>query len=320
MVRRDLLMGTCALGAGLATGARAEGDGPLRLTLGTATPGGGFPVYGEALVASVREADPALTIEARNTRGSNENVPLLERGEIDLGLVQGEVAYAFLSRRAGEPSTPKVVSAMYATAGLFVVRADGTLRSIADLRGKRVALGAAGSGLTVMGRAFLVGEGLDPERDLEAVTLDRAGDGPAMVADGRAAALFGGGVGWPGFRAVAEGPGGARFLAPSEAAIGRILAANPGMRRLDVPAGTYPGQGEALASAGSWSLVLCRPGLSDWAGHRLARALDAAREGLAKRLPQARETQAANTVAAVPAAWLQAGVARYLREAGHLGS
>lgn len=315
MVRRDVLIGTCAV---LAGDALAEGDGPLRLTLATATPGGGFPVYGEAFAASVQEADPAITVELRNTRGSNENVPLLERGEVDLGLVQGEVAYEFLQRRGDDPRAPKVVSAMYATAGLFVVRADGPSRTIADLRGRRVALGAAGSGLTVMGRAFLRGEGLDPERDLEAITLERAGDGPAMVADGRAAALFGGGVGWPGFRAVAEGPGGARFLAPSDEAIGRILAANPGMRRLAVPAGTYPGQDAALASAGSWSLVLCRGDLSEWAGFRLARALDAAGEGLAKRLPQGRETRPENTVAAVPAGWLQAGVARHLRTAGYL--
>jgi len=35
-----------------------------------------------------------------------------------------------------------------------------------------------------------------------------------MVQDGRAAALWGAGIGWPGFSAMAESPGGARFIAP----------------------------------------------------------------------------------------------------------
>jgi hypothetical protein len=49
------------------------------LTLGTATPGGGFPVYGEAFAKIVNGAGTSLTIEPRNTKGSTENIPLLER-------------------------------------------------------------------------------------------------------------------------------------------------------------------------------------------------------------------------------------------------
>src|SRR5215207_10475203 len=64
-----------------------------RLTLGTATPGGGFPVYGAAFVETVKEADPSLVVEAKNTMGSAENIPLLEEGRLDLALVQGEAAH-----------------------------------------------------------------------------------------------------------------------------------------------------------------------------------------------------------------------------------
>ena len=63
-----------------------------RVTLGTATPGGGFPVYGQAVTETIHEIDPTLEIEPRNTKGSTENVPLLEKGEVDIALVQGEVA------------------------------------------------------------------------------------------------------------------------------------------------------------------------------------------------------------------------------------
>ena len=59
---------------------------------------------------------------------------------------------------------------------------------------------------------------------LDALGLDRAGDGPAMLKDGRVAALWGGGVGWPGFVEAARAAGGARFIAPSDSEIDRILA------------------------------------------------------------------------------------------------
>jgi TRAP-type uncharacterized transport system substrate-binding protein len=59
------------------------------VTLGTATPGGGFPVYGEAVAATINEMDPTLDVRPRNTKGSTENVPLLESGALDLALVQG---------------------------------------------------------------------------------------------------------------------------------------------------------------------------------------------------------------------------------------
>lgn len=291
---------------------------PLALVLGTATPGGGFPVYGEAFVAAVREADPALVIEPRNTKGSTENIPLLEAGKLDIALVQGEPAYEALAGQGRAPSGLKVITAMYSTPGMFVMRADSPVRTIEDLRGNRVALGAKGSGLTILGRLVLQGLGLDPDRDIEPVYLDRAGDGLAMVLDGRVAALWGGGIGWPGFTALAEAPGGARFVAPSEDGIARILARNPSMRRLTVPAGTFKGQDAPIASVGSWSLVLARPDLDEASGYRLARALDRGKAALGRRLPAARETDPANTVAAVPPGWLHPGVRRYLGEAGHL--
>jgi len=48
------------------------------VSLGTATPGGGFPVYGEAVATVINETDPSLDVRPRNTKGSTENVPLLE--------------------------------------------------------------------------------------------------------------------------------------------------------------------------------------------------------------------------------------------------
>jgi TRAP transporter TAXI family solute receptor len=287
------------------------------VVLGTATPGGGFPVYGAAVADTIAETEPTLAIEQRNTKGSTENVPLLEAGQLDIALVQGEVAHEAFSGIGRAPANLKIVAAMYSTPGMFVVRADSACRSIHDLRAKPVVFGARGSGLVILARYVLDGLGLDQERDFQAIYLDRAGDGPAMVIDGRAAALWGGGQGWPGFGAVAKGPAGARFIAPDASGLARILAKHAFLKPMMVPAGAYPGLAAPLPSVGSWSFILARPDLADEVTYRLARALHRGEAALARRLPQAQETTAANTLAAAPSPELiHPGVLRYLREIG----
>src|SRR5260370_38627145 len=95
-----------ALMGGLAMAVDAAADyRVIDVVLGTATPGGGFPLYGDALVATVREVDPLLWVTPRNTKGSTENVPLLEDGTRDIALVQGAAAHEAPSG-AGRPPAP----------------------------------------------------------------------------------------------------------------------------------------------------------------------------------------------------------------------
>lgn len=306
----------------LFSGAAAAQDGgkaipePI-ISLGTATPGGGFPVYGDAFVAAMQAADPAIKIEPRNTKGSYENIPLLEAGSLDLGLVAGEPAYEAFMGIGRKPTPLKILSAISSNPGMFVVRADSPYRSIRDLVGKPVAFGAKGSGLPILARYVLDGIGLDQEKDFTAVYLDRAGDGPAMVLDGRVAALWGAGIGWPGFKAMSESEGGARFIAPDEGEIARIQAKHTFLKPMLVPAGSYPHQDAPIASLGSWSFVLARADLPDDVAYRLAKTLHGAEADLGARLPQAKETTAANTLAAAPSvALIHPGVLKYFREIG----
>jgi TRAP transporter TAXI family solute receptor len=280
------------------------------LILGTATPGGGFPVFGAAYSEALNAQEPRLRIETRNTKGSTENVPLLEAGKLDLGLVAGELASAALAK----PGTGlRIVAAMYSSPGMFIVRADSPVRRIADLKDKPVVLGTQGSGITVLGRLVLS----SLEIKINELTLEKAADGPPMLADGRAAALWGAGVGWPAFTALAKAGG--RFVGPDAEEVKRILAKNPSLQAVTLPAKSYPGQDAAIPSVGSWSYVFARPGLPEEQGYLLARALHRAEGPLAARLDQARETTAANTAAAAPRPELiHPGAQKYLREAGLL--
>jgi TRAP transporter TAXI family solute receptor len=278
------------------------------LVLATATPGGGFPVYGEAFAEVVNAQEPRLRIQPRNTRGSTENVPLLKENKVDIALVAGEIASSALA----EPGTPlRIIAAMYSSPGLVMVRADSPYRSISDLRGKPVVLGTQASGITALGRTVF--NSLDVQ--IQPIVLEKAADGPPMLTDRRAEALWGAGVGWPAFAALARS--GNRFIGPSADEIKTILAKNPALQAVTLPAKSYPGQDGPIPSVGSWSYVLAKPALPDEVAYLLARALHRAQAPFAARLEQARETTAANTVAAPPRRELiHPGVRRYLAEAG----
>lgn len=291
-----------------------------KIVLGTATPGGGFPAYGWPYAEVLNETDPTLAIEPINTKGSNENVVSLDQDKIDLGLVTGEVTYEAING-LGRPqaSNIRIINATYSQAGMFMVRADSPYRSISDLKGKSIAWGAASSGFIVLGRYVMDGLGLDMKNDFDAHLLEKAGDGPPMVLDGRAAAMWGGGVGWPPFMAIAKGPAGGRFVAPSADEIKRIQAKHSFLKQTTMPAGSYPGQQGPVNSVGSWPFVLCRASLPDDVAYRVARALHKGHAALAKKLDQAKESTLENTLAAAPTRDLiHPGVLKYMREVGLL--
>ncbi len=127
--------------------------------------------------------------------------------------------------------------------------------------------------------------------------------------------MWGGGVGWPGFAALADN--GCRFIAPTAEEAARIRAKHSFLKATVLPAGSYAGQNEDVRSVGSWSFVLARPSLPDVTAYALARALDKGHAAFVQRLAQARETTPANTAAAAPRpALIHLGVQRYLREIG----
>src|SRR6266567_9137113 len=111
----------------LLAGAAAAQDGGKTITkttisMGTATPGGGFPLYGNAFAEAIDAADPTLSVEPRNTKGSNENIPLLEADQLDIATVAGEPSYEAFMGIGRPPATRlKILTAMYSSPGMFVV-------------------------------------------------------------------------------------------------------------------------------------------------------------------------------------------------------
>ena len=280
---------------------RCRGAAKTVVVLGTATQGGGFQIYGAAYAAALNEADATLTVEQRSTKGSTENAPLLAEGKIDIGLVTGEVTYEALAGIGRPPANLKIINAMYPNSGMFMVRGDSPYRTIADLKGKPIAWGAAGSGFVVLARYVFDALGMDISKDFSPIFSASAGDGPKMVLDGRAAAQWGGGVGWPGFVAISNGPAGARFITPTPEELKRILAKYPFIKPVTLPAGSYarPDGADRRRSAPGRSCSRAprcptRPRTSSRA------PFTRRREALGAKLAQARESTLANTLAAAP--------------------
>lgn len=300
----------------LASGVVLAESTPTKVVLGTATKGGGFQLFGSHLAEVINSVDSSLVVEAMATKGSKQNLPFLEQGKIDIGQVEGNAARQALDGIGRAKVNLKILSVMYPNPGMFVVRADSNYKSIEDLKGKPIAFGTQASGLRILVNDVLDGLGLNSKRDFGQVILNKAAEGPRLVLDKKVEALWGAGIGWPGFVKVSNGPAGGRFIAPTPAQIKKILVKHPHLKKMSVPAGTYKGQEKQVDSIGLWSLILVRPELSDEVVYRLARAIHQGETALAKRLKQGQYTRAQNTVAQVPAARLHPGAVRYFREAG----
>ena len=302
----------------LTTAAPALAGDATRISWATATKGGGFQLFGENLAEVINATDRRLRVEALATRGSRQNLELLEAGEVDVGQVEGNAARIALDGVGRPAANLKVLSVMYPNPGMFIVRGDSGFQRIEDLKGRPIAFGTRASGLRILVNDVLDGLGLEPHKDFQQIILDKAAEGPRLVIDGKADALWGAGIGWPGFVKIANGPEGGRFIPPSQDQIRQILEKHPHLQEMTVPAGTYKGQDEDIHSVGLWSLILVRSDLDDESAYRLARAIHRGHDSLVARLPQGRYTQATNTVKYVPADRLHPGAAKYYQEIGLL--
>jgi len=175
--RRRLLAGAAALGLlPLARPVVAQELRYFRLATGT-TSGTYFPIGG--LIANAisnppgsRPCDkggscgiPGLIVVAQASNGSVENVELLRSGTVEAGFAQADVAYWAYSGTGSytgkRPFTElRSLGMLYAEAIQMVVRSDGFIDRMGDLRGRAISLGEDGSGTLVEARLILAAYGL----------------------------------------------------------------------------------------------------------------------------------------------------------------
>ena len=116
---------------------------PETITIGTASPGGTYFVYGEGL-ARLLTRELRTTVWARQTEGPSENIKLLQTGEIQLGFVTLGVAQQAWNglgewTEGKQYRAMRAVFPMYDTPFQFMVLRDSGILSVSDLAGKRKA-------------------------------------------------------------------------------------------------------------------------------------------------------------------------------------
>jgi len=105
---------------------------------------------------------PGLLAVAQTTQGSLENLRLINNGQIDSGFAQADLAgWAYAGSNifpdAGPMLKLRAIASLFPESLHLVVLADSPIHSVADLAGKKVALGEPGSGTIANTRVLLAG-------------------------------------------------------------------------------------------------------------------------------------------------------------------
>ncbi|MEN0137751.1 MAG: TAXI family TRAP transporter solute-binding subunit [Rhodococcus sp. (in: high G+C Gram-positive bacteria)] len=254
MISRRQFLGGVAATATLAACARPEPAGPYEIASGERD---GFQAaFAELLADVATAADGDLRLTVRYTTGSLENLSLLASGEVLVGLT--------LADTAAEATTPLLaIGRVYENYFQCAVPMQSPFRSMNDLRGQAISLGAAGSGTAQTGRRVLEASGLTVDdvtiRPVSLTTvLDSLRDGTV------AAALWAGGVPTPAaIPRPGHGPdGGIRLLDLSAEYVQMRARYGPMYEPVSVPARAY-GDTAETPTVGVPSLLVASPDLPD---------------------------------------------------------
>ncbi|WP_308257939.1 TAXI family TRAP transporter solute-binding subunit [Pseudonocardia lacus] len=189
--RRALLRAGALLGALAALQACTAPFAGQRLRLATGSEQGVYYALGTALARAWQDGLGLVAApEVQSTAGSVDNLTRLALGDVDVGISQIDAAADKLERaRPGDPRALRALARIYDDVVHLVVPADSPVRSPADLRGARVAVGAPDSGVSLVARRLLEVSGLRPGDDLSAEQLGLE-ESPAALVAGRLDALF----------------------------------------------------------------------------------------------------------------------------------
>jgi len=120
-----------------------------KLVLSTGGTAGTYYPLGGAIARIWNTKIPAMNVTAQTTGASAENIRLVNKKEAELALVQSDTLDAAFNAKAPFTEAIKsmsVIAVLYPEIIQVVVRTDSPIKSIADLKGKKVGVGAPGSG------------------------------------------------------------------------------------------------------------------------------------------------------------------------------
>jgi TRAP transporter TAXI family solute receptor len=262
---------------------------------------------------------PGLIAVTLTTQGSIENVDLLASGEVESGFVQADVAYhAYAGKgrfaKTGPVAKLRAIANLYPEALHVVVRRDAKIAKIADLRGKRVAIGPPESGSSAVALLLLKAHGLSA-KTVKLSTADPFSAADEMRAGEEDAMIVVAGAPMPAIEELAQDVP-IDLLPLTGPEIDRLLRENPFFSRRELPAGIYP-DSPALATIAVGAQWLTTSDADDELIYELTRALwhPNTRRLLDRGPPNARLIRLETALSGVSIP-LHEGALRYYREAG----
>lgn len=216
------------------------------LSVGTAPPGGAFFVVGSAIaqVVSENQADRGWIVSAEATKGTQENIRRLSKGELEFALANAAISY-FAVRGEGawkQKHAVQTVMTLAPNVALFITPKRSGVKRISDLKGKRVVVGPAGAGFEYFLKPILAAHGVAYE---DFTPLHNTQSGAVdMLADGSAAAAFLGGAVPTASILQACASQDIHFIPYEESAKQRLFEDYPFFNAATIPAATYRNQNE----------------------------------------------------------------------------
>lgn len=292
-----------------------------RLSIGGASPGGTGYILASGIAKIIDEHIPNTYSTVEATAGSIENIRLIEAGKIQMGMIMTDMAkYAYDGKKPFEKPHKNVRLALIGetSALAFVVRADSDIKSISDLKNRRVGVGAPGSAsAAIMVPAVLEAYGLSYE-DIKEHLIGQRETGSALADRQIDCGVFYAGTPAAAISELAITHA-IRLLPVSDEAAKKILGKYPYFALEKIPKGTYKGFNEDALAVGNSSSLTVSADLPETLVYNIVKALDQHMEAWKKIHPGARFYTPDRAVGfgerAIP---FHPGAIRYFKEKGLL--
>ncbi|WP_079416265.1 TAXI family TRAP transporter solute-binding subunit [Thiomonas intermedia] len=289
------------------------------ITIATGGTSGVYYPLGVALSQIYTKAIPAAKSSVQATKGSVENLNLLEAGRAELGFSLGDsLSDAWKGEADAGFKAPlkklRTMAAIYSNYVQIVARADSGIKSLADLKGKSISVGAPKSGTELNARALLKAAGLS-YKDFSKVEYLPFGESVELMKNRQLdATLQSAGLGVASLRDLAASQKIVVVPVPDDV-IAKV--GDPAYQSGVIPAHTYEGQTSAVPTARIQNFLVTREGLSEDLVYQMTKAMFT-------NLPELVAAHAAAKGISLKEAPLNApvplhpGAAKYYREAGVL--
>ncbi|MFF5481771.1 TAXI family TRAP transporter solute-binding subunit [Streptomyces sp. NPDC012935] len=285
------------------------------ITFSTGTRAGVYQEYGELLREELAKDMPQLKVRLLTSAGSQENVERVATGKADFTIAAADAVDTY--RIDGKPVMDRLrgVARLYDDYVQLVVPPDSDIRSVADLKGKRVAIGLPNSGVRLIATRVLEAAGIDPEKDITPRS-DGIDTGPKRLGHELDAFFWSGGVPTGGLEQIAE-TSAFRFVPIDSGLVAKVHAQGDAAhfyRATNMPESAYPTiqNGDTVPTIAVSNLLITRkdmdPRLTEW----LTRTVIKSRDGIGAHVHSAQLVDLRTAIYTNPLT-LHAGARSYYR-------